>query len=96
MAVADRLREIKQQQVSKSVDELNALVRKWNETISKVEAGTSIINPSTWPLQLLWTENLVKNRITELDGQISGIQAQMEEHSNFFAFIFRFLKQNKS
>lgn len=83
MAVAGRLQEIKKQQVSKSVTELNALVKKWNSTIDKIEAGTSVINPSTWPLQLMWTENVVKERIAELDGQLQGIRANLDEHSNF-------------
>jgi len=83
MAVASRLQELKAQQVGKSVKELNALINKWNTTIDKVQAGTSIINPSTWPLQLLWTENIVTERIKELDKQLQSIQANLDEHSNF-------------
>jgi hypothetical protein len=96
MAVAERLREVKREKIGQSVQQLNTVVKKWNEAIDKIQAGSQIINPSTWPLQLLWTENVVKERIAQLEGQEQAIRSKLDTHSNFSPAYSNTLNRMKS
>lgn len=83
MSVADRIQAVKRDKINKSVEELNSIVKKWNSTIGKIQDGLQVVNPSTWPLQILWTENVINKRISELEGQEQAMLKKIDSYSNF-------------
>ena len=80
LQVADRLRSVRRENIRKSVEELNALIAKWNSRIGKIE---SVVSPTTWPLQLVWATEAVDERIEELGRQEQALVARLDSSTNF-------------
>jgi len=75
MPYRQRMEQIKADQIRTSVEEVNAKIRKWNDIVSRVG---SVANPSTWPLQLRWAEDVIGGRLADLRSMISSIRRQTE------------------
>jgi hypothetical protein len=72
---ADRLESIKTERLQASIADVNAKIRKWNERVTNVGA---VANPSTWPLQLVWAEEVIGDRLQEVSSMMESFQRKVE------------------
>lgn len=82
MPIANRINSVGAGNVRKSIQELNALITKWNATISKIQGG-KVTNPSTWPLQLKWGTGVIDERLADLKAQEDALVQQLDTATNF-------------
>jgi len=75
-ANADRMEAIKTERLQTSIADINQKIKKWNERVTNVGA---VANPSTWPLQLVWAEEVIGNRLNEVNSMMETFKRKVEE-----------------
>lgn len=93
MQVADRLKNVRAENLRQSAEQINSLINKWNGAIDKI---SKVLNPTTWPLQLKWADKVVDERIAELEAQEQAFMAKLDEVTNFSPSFTQTLERLKN
>ena len=80
MQVANRLKNVKADTLRASAQQINDLIVKWNNTIDKIN---KVANPSTWPMQLIWADGIINERLEELNAQEQALVAKLDQATHF-------------
>jgi len=76
----DQMRQIGEAEVREPTENVNRRIAKWNEMVSSVQSG-KVDNPTTWPLQLKWAEDMLDERLGVLQSMMNALGRQVAHGS---------------